>query len=101
MYNIANVSNGNKVAQFEWEEETTADKKITKVATSGKINFKGLTPNQIEVRPTGTTPKGQCTLLLYIDSRCASNILGRSGERRGLRRRAGKVRRRGTGAAAS
>ena len=75
MYNIANVSNGNKVAQFEWEEETTADKKITKVATSGKINFKGLTPNQIEVRPTGTTPKGQCTLLLYIDSRCASNIL--------------------------
>ena len=40
-----------------------------------KVSFKGLTPNQIEVRPTGTTPKGQCTLLLYIDSRCASNIL--------------------------
>ena len=40
-----------------------------------KVSFKGLTPNQIEVRPTGTTPKGQCTLLLYIDSRCAANIL--------------------------
>ena len=75
MYNIANVSDGNKVAQLEWKEEATADKKIAKVATSSKINFRGLTPNQIEVRPTGTTPKGQCTLLLYIDSRCASNIL--------------------------
>ena len=40
-----------------------------------KLNFKGLTPNQIEVRPTGTNVKGQCTLLLYIDSRCAANIL--------------------------
>lgn len=68
-------SDGSKVAQLEWEEVTTADNKIVKVATSGKINFKHLTPNQIEVRPTGTTPKGQCTLLLYIDSRCASNIL--------------------------
>lgn len=75
MDNIANVSDGNKVAQLEWKEEATADKKIAKVATSSKINFRGLTPNQIEVRPTGTTPKGQCTLLLYIDSRCASNIL--------------------------
>ena len=75
MYNIANVSDGNKVAQLEWKEEATADKKIAKVAISSKINFRGLTPNQIEVRPTGTTPKGQCTLLLYIDSRCASNIL--------------------------
>lgn len=76
MDNIANVSDGNKVAQLEWKEEAvTADKDIVKVATGGKINFKGLTPNQIEVRPTGTTPKGQCTLLLYIDSRCASNIL--------------------------
>lgn len=68
-------SDGSKVAQLESEEVTTADNKIGKVATSGKINFKHLTPNQIEVRPTGTTPKGQCTLLLYIDSRCASNIL--------------------------
>ena len=68
-------SDGNKVEQLEWKEEATADKRIAKVATSGKINFNGLTPNQIEVRPTGTTPKGQCTLLLYIDSRCASNIL--------------------------
>lgn len=76
MDNIANVSDGNKVAPLEWKEEAvTADKDIVKVATGGKINFKGLTPNQIEVRPTGTTPKGQCTLLLYIDSRCASNIL--------------------------
>lgn len=75
MDNIAKVSDGNKVAQLEWKEEATADKKIAKVATSSKINFRGLTPNQIEVRPTGTTPKGQCTLLLYIDSRCASNIL--------------------------
>ena len=39
------------------------------------IVFKGLQPNQIEVRPTGTNVKGQCTLLLYIDSRCAANIL--------------------------
>ena len=39
------------------------------------IKFQGLNPNQIEVRPTGTTPKGQCTLLLYIDGRCAANIL--------------------------
>lgn len=75
MDNIANVSDGNKVAQLEWREEATADKKIAKVATSSKINFRGLTPNQIEVRPTGTTPKGQCTLLLYIDGRCAANIL--------------------------
>lgn len=75
MDNIANVSDGNKVAQLEWKEEATADKKIAKVATSSTINFRGLTPNQIEVRPTGTTPKGQCTLLLYIDGRCAANIL--------------------------
>lgn len=75
MDNIANVSDGNKVAQLKWDEVTTANNDIAKVATSGKINFKHLTPNQIEVRPTGTTPKGQCTLLLYIDSRCASNIL--------------------------
>ena len=75
MSNIANVSDGNKVEQLKWDEVTTANNDIAKVATSGKINFKHLTPNQIEVRPTGTTPKGQCTLLLYIDSRCASNIL--------------------------
>ncbi|MBR5551965.1 MAG: hypothetical protein IKV83_08630 [Muribaculaceae bacterium] len=68
-------SDGNKVEQLKWDEVTTANNDIVKVATSGKINFKHLTPNQIEVRPTGTTPKGQCTLLLYIDSRCASNIL--------------------------
>ena len=69
------LSDGNKVAQLKWDEVTTANNDIVKVATSGKINFKHLTPNQIEVRPTATTPKGQCTLLLYIDSRCASNIL--------------------------
>ena len=75
MNSIANMSDGNKVEQLKWNEFTTANNDIVKVATSGKINFKHLTPNQIEVRPTGTTPKGQCTLLLYIDSRCASNIL--------------------------
>ena len=75
MSNIANVSDGNKVEQLKWDEVTTANNDIAKVATSGKINFKHRTPNQSEVRPTGTTPKGQCTLLLYIDSRCASNIL--------------------------
>ena len=75
MNSIANMSDGNKVEQLKWNEVTTANNDIVKVATSGKINFKHLTPNQIEVRPTGTTPKGQCTLLLYIDSRCASNIL--------------------------
>lgn len=75
MNSIANMSDGNKVAQLKWDEVTTANNDIVKVATSGKINFKHLTPNQIEVRPTATTPKGQCTLLLYIDSRCASNIL--------------------------
>ena len=75
MINTEIRSDGNKVQQLKWNEVTTANNDIVKVATSGKINFKHLTPNQIEVRPTGTTPKGQCTLLLYIDSRCASNIL--------------------------
>ena len=72
---IIKSSDDNKVEQLKWDEVTTANNDIVKVVTSGKINFKCLTPTQIEVRPTGTTPKGQCTLLLYIDSRCASNIL--------------------------
>ena len=75
MINTEIRSDGNKVELLKWNEVTTANNDIVKVATSGKINFKHLTPNQIEVRPTGTTPKGQCKLLLYIDSRCASNIL--------------------------
>lgn len=40
-----------------------------------KINFKPLLPQQIEVRPTNTKFKGSANLLLYIDSRCAANIL--------------------------
>lgn len=40
-----------------------------------KINFKPLATNQIEVRPTNTKFKGSANLLLYIDSRCAANIL--------------------------
>lgn len=39
------------------------------------INFNTLTPQQIEVRPTNTKNKGNANLLLYIDSRCAANIL--------------------------
>lgn len=40
-----------------------------------ELNFKPLTPEQIEVRPTDTKYKGKCTLLLYIDSRSAAEIL--------------------------
>ena len=40
-----------------------------------ELNFKPLTAEQIEVRPTDTKVKGKCTLLLYIDSRCAAQIL--------------------------
>ena len=43
--------------------------------TNYEINFKPLTPQQIEVRPTNTKFKGSANLLLYIDSRCAANIL--------------------------
>lgn len=39
-----------------------------------KIEFKPLTPEQIEVRPA-EAKKGRVTLLLYIDSRAAANIL--------------------------
>lgn len=39
-----------------------------------EINFKPLYPEQIEVRPADTR-NGTVTLLLYIDSRCAANIL--------------------------
>lgn len=39
------------------------------------IEFKTLTPEQIEVRVTNTKYKGSANLLLYIDSRCAANIL--------------------------
>lgn len=39
------------------------------------IPFKGLLPNQIEVRPTDTKLRGKCALLLYINSRCAAYIL--------------------------
>lgn len=40
-----------------------------------ELNFKPLTAEQIEVRPTDTKVQGKCTLLLYIDSRCAAKIL--------------------------
>lgn len=40
-----------------------------------ELNFKPLTPEQIEVRPTDTKTQGKCTLLLYIDSRQAARIL--------------------------
>lgn len=40
-----------------------------------KIDFKALRPEQIEVRPTDTGTKGKATLLLYIDSRSAVDIL--------------------------
>lgn len=43
-----------------------------------KITFKKLKPNQIEVRPTDTKVPGQATLLLYIDSRSAADILNES-----------------------
>ena len=39
------------------------------------IPFKGLLPNQIEVRPTDTKQRGVCILLLYINSRRAASIL--------------------------
>ena len=40
-----------------------------------QIEFKGLSPDQIEVRPTDTREKGKCTLLLYMHSRSAGDIL--------------------------
>lgn len=39
------------------------------------LNFPLLRADQIEVRPTDTKKQGRCTLLLYMDSRCAANIL--------------------------
>ena len=39
------------------------------------IEFKPLKPQQIEVRPTNTKNKGRASLLLYIDSRAATEIL--------------------------
>lgn len=42
------------------------------------IKFQKLKPNQIEVRPTDTKFAGQATLLLYIDSRSAADILNES-----------------------
>jgi len=40
-----------------------------------ELNFRPLTAEQIEVRPTDTKVQGKCSLLLYIDSRCAARIL--------------------------
>lgn len=40
-----------------------------------ELNFRPLTPEQIEVRPTDTKVQGKCSLLLYIDSRQAARIL--------------------------
>lgn len=40
-----------------------------------QIKFNELRPDQIEVRPTDTKVQGQATLLLYIDSRSAADIL--------------------------
>lgn len=42
------------------------------------LNFKALRPEQIEVRPTDTATRGKATLLLYIDSRSAVDILNDS-----------------------
>ena len=39
------------------------------------IEFKPLKPQHIEVRPTNTKNKGRASLLLYIDSRAATEIL--------------------------
>ena len=39
------------------------------------INFKGLLPDQVEVRPIDTRQRGESTLSLYINSRSAANIL--------------------------
>ena len=43
-----------------------------------EIKFKKLKSDQIEVRPTDTKVQGQVTLLLYIDSRSAADILNES-----------------------
>lgn len=43
-----------------------------------EIKFKPLVPGQIEVRPTDTKTQGSATLLLYIDSRSAADILNES-----------------------
>lgn len=40
-----------------------------------EIKFNQLRPDQIEVRPTDTKVRGKATLLLYIDSRSAADIL--------------------------
>lgn len=40
-----------------------------------KLEFRKLTAEDVEVRPTDTKRKGSCELLLYIDSRAATNIL--------------------------
>ncbi len=47
----------------------------TKHMNKREIKFKPLVPGQIEVRPTDTKTKGAATLLLYIDSRSAADIL--------------------------
>lgn len=43
-----------------------------------QIRFKKLKADQIEVRPTDTKVQGSATLLLYIDSRSAADILNES-----------------------
>ena len=43
-----------------------------------RIQFKKLKSDQIEVRPTDTKVQGSATLLLYIDSRSAADILNES-----------------------
>lgn len=43
-----------------------------------EIRFKKLKSDQIEVRPTDTKVQGSATLLLYIDSRSAADILNES-----------------------
>ena len=43
-----------------------------------KIKFPKLKADQIEVRPTATSSQGSATLLLYIDSRSAADILNES-----------------------
>lgn len=40
-----------------------------------ELNFKPITADQIEVKPTDTKSKNSCVLLLYIDSRSAADIL--------------------------
>ena len=51
---------------------------MLKIQKNMRIQFKKLKSDQIEVRPTDTKVQGAATLLLYIDSRSAADILNES-----------------------